>query len=107
MTCPSAKTASRPRTESLIIPYLITIFPPAFVEIFPPIVHEPLAPKSTGSIKLYFSASSCTFSRGTPDCTVMVLPISSTSSIDVILSEEIAICPFWVMAPSARPVSPP
>ena len=43
---PSGVTASIPRTESLVIPYLITLFPPALVEILPPIEQEPLAPRS-------------------------------------------------------------
>ena len=45
---PSANTASRPKTESRIMPYRITFVPPAFVETFPPNIQVSLAPISTG-----------------------------------------------------------
>ena len=54
---PSANTASNPSTESRVIPYLTTMLPPALVDMLPPMVHEPLAPKSTASIKLFSSAT--------------------------------------------------
>ena len=55
---PSASTASSPRIKSLVIPYRITLFPPAFVEAFPPILQEPLAPKSKGKNILFCSDTS-------------------------------------------------
>ena len=69
---PSGKTTSKPKHNSLVLPYLRTFTPPAFVERLPPIIQEPFAPKFNGKNKSSFSTKSCICDKIIPDSTVIV-----------------------------------
>lgn len=47
---PSASTTFRPTQFACMEPYLMNLIPPAFVARLPPIWHDPLAPKSRGTM---------------------------------------------------------
>ena len=88
ITVPSGRTASKPNTKLLVIPYLNTLNPPALVETAPPICADPLAPKFNGRRRSFSLTELIISSIITPDSHVTVLPFSSISIMLFIFSRD-------------------
>ena len=88
---PSARTATRPRTCSRIIPKAQTPIPPAFVATIPPTVAESRAARSTPKCSPAALACAATRAAVTPAPTTTVRSTASTGSIrsrPVVSSEQ-------------------
>ena len=104
---PSASTAVRASTDSLVTPYFVQCRPPALVAMFPPMLEISWLAGSGAYIRSCLAAARSSSAVMTPGSTTAISSSGEISRIRFSRSVEMTSAPLGTLAPPESPVPRP